>query len=57
MTAHRQGCPNVPPHSPCSLSVSQGAVSLSAQDPGVQGRPGSAEAGEGSLTRLVSEAD
>ena len=57
LTTHTQGCPNVPPCSPCSLSVVQGAVSLSAQDPEVPGRPGSAEAPEDSLTRLISEAD
>lgn len=57
MTAHRQWCSNVPPHSPCSSSGSQGAVSHPAEDPGVQGRLGSAEADEASLTRLISEVD
>lgn len=49
--------PNVPSHLPHSLSLSQGTISLSAQDSEVQGRPGSAKAAEGSLPRLISEAD
>lgn len=57
MTVHILGHPNVPPHLPCSSPVSQRAISLSAQDPEVQGRSGSAEVDEGSLTRLISEVD
>lgn len=57
MAAHGQWRSNVPPHSPCSSSGSQGAVSHPAEDPGVQGRLGSAEADKASLTRLISEVD
>lgn len=57
MTVHTLGHPNVPPYLPYSLSVSQRAISLSAQDPEVQGRTRSAEVDEGSLVKLISEAD